>query len=155
MATQSSRLLGQNVRRTGGGPVMYAISVDLDTKDLQQSYPSSSWQNADADNGKFLCEKGFDHLQGSVYFGDDPIDVVRRQLTVQEMTIEFDWFAPSVRDIRMLRIEDYTDLRPAIDLALAMKSRRAGRSRSCPPRRTTECSAVDQSSPQRHLRSRC
>ncbi len=130
MAMQSSRLLGHNVRRTGRGPVMYAISFDLDTKVLQQSYPSPSWQNAYADIGKFLRERGFDHQQGSVYFGDDTIDVVRCQLTVQEMTIEFDWFAPSVRDIRMLRIEDNNDLRPAIDLALSMKSRRPGRSRS-------------------------
>ena len=130
MAMQSSRLLGHNARRTGRGPVMYAISFDLDTKVLQQSYPSTSWQNAYADIGKFLRERGFDHQQGSVYFGDDTIDVVRCQLTVQEMTIEFDWFAPSVRDIRMLRIEDNNDLRPAIDLALSMKSRRPGRSRS-------------------------
>ena len=130
MAMQSSRLLGHNVRRTGRGPVMYAISFDLDTQVLQQSYPSPSWQNAYADIGKFLRERGFDHQQGSVYFGDDTIDVVRCQLTVQEMTIEFDWFAPSVRDIRMLRIEDNNDLRPAIDLALSMKSRRPGRSRS-------------------------
>ena len=142
MAMQSSRLLGHNVRRTGRGPVMYAISFDLDTKVLQQSYPSTSWQNAYADIGKFLRERGFERViaclqlptnnrpQGSVYFGDDTIDVVRCQLTVQELTIEFDWFAPSVRDIRMLRIEDNNDLRPAIDLALSMKSRRPGRSRS-------------------------
>ena len=109
---------------------MYAISFDLDTKVLQQSYPVPSWQNAHADNGKFLRGRGFDHQQGSVYFGDDTIDVVRCQLAVQEMTIEFDWFLPSVRDIRMLRIEENNDLRPAIDLAMTMKSRRPGCSRS-------------------------
>lgn len=109
---------------------MYAISFDLDTKVLQQSYPSASWQNAYADIGKFLRERGFDHQQGSVYFGDDTIDVVRCQLAVQEMTIEFDWFAPSVRDIRMLRIEENNDLRPAIDLAMTMKSRRPSRTRT-------------------------
>lgn len=109
---------------------MYAISFDLDTEVLQQSCPSPSRQNAFADIGRFLRERGFDHQQGSVYFGDETIDVVRCQLSVQELTLEFDWFAPSVRDIRMLRIEDNNDLRPAIDLALSMKARRGARNRS-------------------------
>lgn len=102
---------------------MFAVSFDLDTKLLQQSYPSPSWQIADHDIGRFLRERGFDHQQGSVYFGDDTVDVVRCQLTIQELTLEFDWFAPAVRDIRMLRIEENNDLRPAIDLALMMKQR--------------------------------
>ncbi len=107
-------------------PVMYAISFDLDTKVLQPSYPSPSWQNAHHDIGRFLRERGFDHQQGSAYFGDETVDVVRCQLTVQELTLEFEWFAPSVRDIRMLRIEENNDLQPAIDLALLMKQRRTG-----------------------------
>lgn len=102
---------------------MYAISFGLDTKVLQESYPNASWQNAYADVGRFLRERGFDRQQGSVYFGDDSIDVVPCQTAVQELTIEYDWFAPSVRDIRMLRIEDNNDLRPALELALQMKNR--------------------------------
>ena len=130
MAVQTSRSVGHNSRAGGRAPVMYAISFDLDTKVLQQSYPSASWQNAYADIGRFLRERGFGHQQGSVYFGDDSIDVVRCQLVVQEMTIEFEWFAPSVSDIRMLRIEENNDLRPAIDFALTTKSRRTGRPRT-------------------------
>ena len=103
---------------------MYAISFDLDTKVLQQSYPSPSWQNAYADVGRFLRENGFSHQQGSIYFGDDTIDVVRCQMAVQQLTVEFDWFAPSVRDIRMLRIEENNDLRPAIEFALQLKNAR-------------------------------
>ena len=106
---------------------MYAISFDLDTKVLQQSYPSPSWQNAYSDIGRFLRERGFDHQQGSVCFGDDTIDVVRCQTTVQQLAVEFDWFGPSVRDIRMLRIYDSNDLMPAIEMALQFKS--AGPSR--------------------------
>ena len=33
----------------------------------------------------------------------------------------YDWFAPSVRDIRMLRIEDNNDLMPAIEFAVNLK----------------------------------
>lgn len=102
-------------------PVTYAISFDLDTKALQDGYPNTSWQNAYADIARFLRSRGFDRQQGSVYFGDDSVDVVRCQTSVQELTFEFSWFAPSVRDIRMLRIEDNNDLMPAVELALRMK----------------------------------
>jgi len=40
---------------------------------------------------------------------------------VQQLTAEFDWFAPSVTDIRMLRIEENNDLMPAVELVLRMK----------------------------------
>jgi virulence-associated protein VapD len=101
-------------------PVTYAISFDLDTKALQEGYPTQSWQNAYADIARFLRNKGFDRQQGSVYFRDDSVDVVICKIAVQELTFEYPWFAPSVRDIRMLRIEDNNDLMPAIELALRM-----------------------------------
>ena len=115
--------IGHNSRLSRNGGAMYAISFDLDTKVLEVSYPNPSWQNAYADIGRFLRGRGFDRQQGSVYFGDDSVDVVRCQTAVQEMTVEFDWFAPAVRDIRMLRIEDNNDLRPAMELALQLKAR--------------------------------
>src|SRR3954447_16360157 len=102
---------------------MYAISFDLDTKVLEESYPTSSWQNAYADIAKFLRGRGFDRQQGSVYFGDDSIDVVRCTTTVQELTREYGWFAPAVKDIRMLRIEDNNDLMPAVEFARQTRPR--------------------------------
>jgi virulence-associated protein VapD len=103
--------------------VTYAISFDLDTKTLEATYGSASWQNAYSDIARFLRDKGFDRQQGSVYFGDESVDVVRTQNAVMELTLAHDWFGPSVRDIRMLRIEDNNDLRSAVDLALRMKAR--------------------------------
>lgn len=101
---------------------MYAITFDLNTKVLEASYDTDSWQNAYADVGRFLRERGFDRQQGSVYFGDETVDVVRCQLVVQQLTAEFEWFGPSVADIRMLRIEDNNDLMPAVELVLRMKA---------------------------------
>lgn len=98
----------------------YAISFDIDTKALQDGYPNAPWQNAYADIARFLRDRGFDRQRDSVYFGDDTVDVVRCQTSVQELAIEFSWFAPSMKDIRMLRIEDNNDLMPAIELALRM-----------------------------------
>jgi len=115
--------VGHNSGVRGRSSAMYAISFDLDTKALQDTYPNTSWQNGYADLARFLRTRGFDRQQGSVYFGDDSVDVVRCQNAVLELTMEFDWFASSVRDIRMLRIEDNNDLMPAIELALRMKAK--------------------------------
>jgi virulence-associated protein VapD len=100
---------------------MFAITFDLDTETLKKSYHNASWQNAYNDIAKFLRGQGFDRQQGSVYFGDHSIDSVKCQIAVQRLTLEYDWFAPSVTDIRMLRIEDNNDLTPAIELALMAK----------------------------------
>ena len=99
----------------------YAISFDLDTKLLQDGYPAASWQNAHFDIERSLREFGFARKQGSVYFGDDNVDVVRCQTAVQNLAVHYDWFAPCVRDIRMLRIEDNNDLMPAIELVVNLK----------------------------------
>ena len=106
---------------------MYAITCDLDNKVLEASYPLPSWQNAYADIGRFLRERGFARQQGNVYFGDETIDVVRCQMSVQQLTFEFDWFAASVRDIRMLRIEDNNDLMPAVEFARQMANNSTAR----------------------------
>ena len=116
--------VGHNVR-AGRPPVTYAIAFDLDTETLQELYPSSSWNNAYADIRRFLEANGFDHKQGSVYFGDDTIYAVTCVIVAQKLAQEFDWFSPAVQDIRMLRIEDNNDLKPAISL----KPSGAGRSR--------------------------
>ncbi len=95
---------------------MFAIAFDLDTEMLAQTYGSPSHNNAYADIKRFLQGKGFDWQQGSVYFGGASVDAVTCVLAVQELSRSFPWFAASVRDIRMLRIEDNNDLKPALDL---------------------------------------
>lgn len=119
---RASAGIGHN-RRPGRPPVTFAITFDLDTKILEAVYPSPSWQNAYADIGRALRQEGFERQQGSVYFGNDDVDVVRCQLAVQRLTLTYEWFAPAVTDIRMLRIEDNNDLMPAIELARQMKGR--------------------------------
>jgi virulence-associated protein VapD len=116
-------MMGHNRRRFGS---MYAIAFDLDTDTLKKSYKNDSWQNAYNDIAKFLRDQGFDRQQGSVYFGGDTVDMVTCQTAVQRLTLTYDWFAPSVRDIRMLRIEDNNDLTPAIELALEAKKMATG-----------------------------
>ena len=93
---------------------MYAIVFDLDTATLEQTYPTASWRNAYADVRRVLEVKGFDWQQGSTYFGNEAVSAVDCVLAVQELKRQFEWFQPSVRDIRMLRIEENNDLGPAL-----------------------------------------
>ena len=99
---------------TGIRRSMYAITFDMDTAALQASYHTPFWQNVYNDIGRVLHGHGFGRQQGSIYFGDDTVDAVRCVLAVQELARAYVWFTPSVRDIRMLRIEDNNDLMPAV-----------------------------------------
>lgn len=96
---------------------MYAIAFDLEQDTLSKTYGSPIYTNAYTDIKRVLAAHGFARQQGSVYFGDtDKVDAVRCVLAVQELTKKYHWFAASVEDIRMLRIEDNNDLRPAIEM---------------------------------------
>ena len=97
---------------------MYAITFDLDTKELEARYPAANWRKAYDDISVFLNEYGFERQQGSVYFGDDEVDAVTCVTAVQDLSQEYDWVEHCVRDIRMLRIEERNDLMPAIKKSL-------------------------------------
>lgn len=92
----------------------YAIAFDLDTTVLQELYPNSSWQNAYGDVKRTLVGLGFNHQQGSVYFGNSEITAVSCVLASQKLSQTYAWFKPAVSDIRMLRIEEMNDLQPAL-----------------------------------------
>ncbi len=96
------------------GVPMYAISFDLDTEQLKQQYPNDSWQHAYGDIKKELIPLGFTWQQGSVCFGDENMNAVKCVLAAQVLSKAYPWFKSSVRDIRMLRIEDINDLSPAL-----------------------------------------
>lgn len=94
---------------------MYAVTFDLDTKELANQWdgnsPTYAWQAI----GNFLKARGFEWKQGSVYFGDDSVDPVKVVLAVQDLAKRYPWFnSQVVRDIRMLRIEENNDLNPVL-----------------------------------------
>lgn len=94
---------------------MYAITFDFDIETLKNAYRNPSYNNAYGDVRKVLTEEyGFSWTQGSVYFGDESVDAVVCVMAVQDLKSRFDWFEPSVRDIRMLRIDEDNDLGPAL-----------------------------------------
>ena len=85
--------------------VKYAIVVDLDI-DTLKTRTRVSPAEAYTEIEYTLSGYGFSRQQGNVYFGSDK--VAARRLA------KYAWFVLSVRDIRMLRIEDDNDLMPAI-----------------------------------------
>lgn len=96
--------------------IMYAIAFDLDTETLKSTYRNESHQNAYYDIQLVLEGYGFSRQQGSVYFGNvNKVNAVTCVLAIQDLTKKHPWFKASVKDIRMLRIEDDNDLKPAID----------------------------------------
>jgi virulence-associated protein VapD len=111
-------LICQNTMTNAGEFHMYAITFDLDTESLIESYQNDSYKNAYSDIRKVLDEFGFGWQQGSVYFGGKTVDAVTCVLAAQELAARYDWFTSSVRDIRMLRIEENNDLMPAVERGL-------------------------------------
>lgn len=93
---------------------MYAITFDLDTEQLSKLYPNESWRNAYTDIKNTLLPLGFTWQQGSVYFGNSAMNAVQCVLAAQTLSKAYSWFKGSVRDIRMLRIEELNDLSPAL-----------------------------------------
>ena len=91
----------------------YAITFDFDTSKLEHYYPGA-YTNAYKEIKEELKRLGFEWKQGSVYFGNNSINAVTCVLAVQKLGQKFSWFTPSLRDIRMMRIEEYNDLLPAL-----------------------------------------
>ena len=100
---------------------MYAICFDMVVSELEKHY-GTPYNKAYDEIKKTLKTFGFQWQQGSTYFGvKDDINAVTCVVAVQELTRKYIWFAPSVRDIRMLRVEEDNDLMPAIKMVYQQK----------------------------------
>jgi virulence-associated protein VapD len=101
----------------GGPPLeggrVYAIAFDMDIESLRSNC-GDPYNNAYLEIRKVLQKHGFTWQQGSVYFGGERINAVTCVLAAIDLAKTLPWFAASVRDIRMLRIEELNDLMPAI-----------------------------------------
>ena len=98
--------------------VVYAIAFDMDIDQLRIHY-GDPYNNAYLEIRRVLQRHGFTWQQGSVYFGGPEINAVTCVLAAIDLAQSLPWFAASVRDIRMLRIEELNDLMPAVQQAVA------------------------------------
>ena len=99
---------------------VYAIAFDLDTK-IAEKLCGEGWKGCYEKIGRVLAEYGFAGQQGSLYFGTPESDAVTCMLAVQEIDKRFAWFGRSVRDIRMLRVDEMNDLMPVLSSELRFR----------------------------------
>ena len=95
---------------------VYAIAFDMDIESLKNN-SGDPYNNAYCEIRRVLQKHGFTWQQGSVYFGGEQINAVTCVLAAMDLARSLPWFAASVRDIRMLRIEELNDLMPAVQQA--------------------------------------
>lgn len=95
---------------------VYAIAFDMDIESLLANY-GDPYNNAYLEIRRVMERNGFRWQHRSIYFGGEEIDAVTCVLAAQDLANSLPWFAASVRDIRMLRIEEFNDLMPAIQRA--------------------------------------
>ncbi|MBI2806176.1 MAG: virulence factor [Planctomycetes bacterium] len=110
---QIRQALPRAVRRAG---TVYAIAFDMDIEQLRANY-GDPYNNAYVEIRKILQRHGFAWQQGSMYFGGDAVSSVTCVMAAIDLAQSLPWFASSVRDIRMLRIEEINDLMPAVQQA--------------------------------------
>ncbi len=93
--------------------VVYAIAFDMDIEQLRLHF-GDPYNNAYLEIRRVLEGHGFQWQQGSVYFGGPAVTAAIVMVAVIDLTARLPWFAASVRDIRMLRIEELNDLMPVV-----------------------------------------
>ncbi len=92
---------------------VYAIAFDMDIDQLRVHY-GDPYNNAYVEIRRILERHQFQWQQGSVYFGAASVTAAAVMVAVIDLTTQLPWFAASVRDIRMLRIEELNDLLPVV-----------------------------------------
>ena len=98
---------------------MYAIGFDMDIEHLRLHY-GDPYNNAYLEIRRILEAHQFQWQQGSTYFGGPSVSAATVTLAVIDLTTRLPWFASSVRDIRMLRIEELNDLMPVVQRVAGM-----------------------------------
>jgi virulence-associated protein VapD len=100
------------------GARMYAIMFTLDPGALT-GYPNLSIASANRDIGEILVAEGFAWMQGGIWYGDDRINAVSCVLAAQRLARDLPWFVSAASDVRMLRIEECTDLSSLVEAPAA------------------------------------
>ena len=98
---------------------VYAIAFDMDIEQLRVHY-GDPYNNAYLEIRRVLERHQFQWQQGSVYFGGPSVTAATVMVAVIDLATLLPWFAASVRDIRMLRIEELNDLMPVVQRVAGM-----------------------------------
>ncbi len=87
---------------------MFAVAFDLTVAAVQKHYPKSISQ-AYAEIGTALAAHGFEWTQGSVYLNEDLSADLATLYRATTALKNLPWFGACVRDIRVFRVEQWSD----------------------------------------------
>jgi virulence-associated protein VapD len=90
---------------------VFAIASDLDTKDTCRAHPKGLAQ-AYSDIRDLLANYDFEWRQGSVYTSNN--ENLANLFDAMSALKALPWFAPSVRDIRAFRVEQWSNFTPSM-----------------------------------------
>ena len=90
----------------------YALSFYLAPENLGEH---CSLEQAYASVRQVLASLKFTCHHGDFYLGDASVSPVQCVLAAQKMNALYPWFKSSVRDFKMLRVEDINDMGPALE----------------------------------------
>lgn len=87
---------------------MYAIAFDMEIAELKKHY-GEPYNPAYDEIRKELNDLGFDWTQGSLYLARQECDNLTYVYRAIDTLKNIDWFKKSVRDIRVFKVEDWSD----------------------------------------------
>jgi virulence-associated protein VapD len=90
---------------------MYAILFELECNDHQE------YTHVYNDIKQILESHGFVRQQSGLFFGSSTVDAVRCVLAVTTISVKYPEFPAFIKYIRMLRIDENSDLMPAVQMA--------------------------------------
>lgn len=90
---------------------MYAIAFDMKTDSLKTEY-GDPYNGAYQEIESILSRHDFTRLQGSLYATSTAKNQLARTFSAIEELKSTSWFRKSVRDIRVFKIEDWSDFTP-------------------------------------------
>ena len=98
---------------------MYAIAFDMNISSLEKHY-GKPYNNAYYEIAWELEKYNFYRIQGSTYVTDNK-DMGNLMLAIDALAY-IEWFANAVRDIRVFRIEDWSDLTQVVKIKSTKKT---------------------------------
>ena len=79
---------------------MFAISFDLNIEALKKHYSETAPKNAYRELGKHFNKNGFHREQGSMYYGDESVTILKTTMVIVGLKKEFPWLKECCTGLR-------------------------------------------------------
>lgn len=107
------------------------ITFDLDTKALQEYYPTENWRNAYEVIKHFMAQNDFQWLQGSVYVSTRSMSSVNVEVIVLSLIESNPWLNLCMRDCRVTNIGRSHNMNHLFNKELVLPTREERQTKNC------------------------